>query len=45
MGDPKGFLKLSREEEDERPVSERVQDWRELVVPATDAQVRGQASR
>jgi glutamate synthase (NADPH/NADH) small chain len=45
MGDPKGFLKLSREEEDERPVSERVHDWRELVVPATEAQVRGQASR
>jgi len=45
MGDPKGFLKLSREEEDERPVSERVHDWRELVVPATEAQVRAQASR
>jgi glutamate synthase (NADPH/NADH) small chain len=45
MGDPKGFLKLSREEEDERPVSERVHDWRELVVPATEEQVRGQASR
>jgi glutamate synthase (NADPH) small chain len=45
MGDPKGFLKLSRQEEDERPVSERVQDWRELVVPASDAQVREQASR
>jgi ferredoxin len=45
MGNPKGFLKLSREEEDERPVEERVQDWRELVVPATDAQLRGQASR
>jgi glutamate synthase (NADPH/NADH) small chain len=45
MGDPKGFLKLSREEEDERPVDERVHDWREIVVPATDAQVRSQASR
>jgi glutamate synthase (NADPH/NADH) small chain len=45
MGDPKGFLKLSRQEEDERPVSERVHDWRELVVPATEAQVRDQASR
>jgi glutamate synthase (NADPH/NADH) small chain len=45
MGDPKGFLKLSRVEEDERPVSERVNDWRELVVPAADAQVRSQASR
>jgi glutamate synthase (NADPH/NADH) small chain len=45
MGDPKGFLKLPRQDEDERPVRERVQDWRELVVPATDAQVREQAAR
>jgi glutamate synthase (NADPH/NADH) small chain len=45
MGDPKGFLKVAREEEDERPVDERVQDWEELVVAATDAQVRAQASR
>jgi glutamate synthase (NADPH/NADH) small chain len=45
MGDPKGFLKVAREEEDERPVEERVRDWEELVVPATDAQVRAQASR
>jgi glutamate synthase (NADPH/NADH) small chain len=45
MGDPKGFLKVAREEEDERPIDERVQDWEELVVAATDAQVRAQASR
>src|SRR5246127_5829875 len=45
MGDPKGFLKVAREEEDERPIEDRVQDWGELVVPATDAQVRAQASR
>jgi glutamate synthase (NADPH/NADH) small chain len=45
MGDPKGFLKVPRVEEDERPVDERVRDWRELVVPATDADVRAQASR
>ncbi len=45
MGDPKGFLKVAREEEDERPIEQRVQDWEELVVASTDAQVRAQASR
>ncbi|HZU81862.1 MAG TPA: glutamate synthase subunit beta [Polyangiaceae bacterium] len=45
MGDPKGFLKVHRVEEDERAIEERVRDWRELVVAATDEQVRAQASR
>jgi glutamate synthase (NADPH/NADH) small chain len=45
MGDPKGFLKVAREEEDERPIEERVHDWEELVLPATETQVRAQASR
>jgi glutamate synthase (NADPH/NADH) small chain len=45
MGDPKGFLKVSRVEEDERAIAERVRDWRELVVPASQEQVRAQASR
>ena len=45
MGDPKGFLKVPRVEEDERPVDERVRDWRELVVAATEAEVGAQASR
>src|SRR5579885_1704185 len=45
MGDPKGFLKVSRVEEDERPVDERVPDWRQLVIAAEPAQVRAQASR
>jgi glutamate synthase (NADPH/NADH) small chain len=45
MGDPKGFLKVPRVEEDERPIDERVSDWRELVVPASDVDVRAQASR
>ena len=45
MGDPKGFLKVSREEEDERAIEDRVRDWRELVVAASDAQIRAQASR
>src|ERR1700733_6701796 len=45
MGDPKGFLKVQRVEEDERPVDERVQDWREIVEHAAPDQVREQASR
>jgi glutamate synthase (NADPH/NADH) small chain len=45
MGNPRGFLDMPRVEEDERPVDERVQDWRELVVHAADGEVRAQASR
>jgi glutamate synthase (NADPH/NADH) small chain len=45
VGDPKGFLRIPRVEEDERDVGERVHDWRELVVPAPEAEVRAQASR
>jgi glutamate synthase (NADPH/NADH) small chain len=45
MGDPKGFLKVAREEEDERAVEARVKDWEELVVPASESLVRAQASR
>ncbi len=45
MGDPRGFLKVERVEEDERPINERVQDWREIVEHAAPEQVREQASR
>jgi glutamate synthase (NADPH/NADH) small chain len=45
MGDPKGFLKVTREEEEERAIAERVRDWREIVQPAGDEQLRAQASR
>src|SRR6516162_1882681 len=45
MGDPKGFMRVPRVEEDERPVDERVRDWHELVVPGDPAQIRKQASR
>jgi glutamate synthase (NADPH/NADH) small chain len=45
MGDPKGFLKVTREEEDERAIAERVRDWHEIVQPATDEQLKAQASR
>jgi glutamate synthase (NADPH) small chain len=45
MGDPKGFLKVSREEEDDRGIDERVHDWREIIVPFPADQVKAQASR
>ena len=45
MGDPRGFLKLDRVKEKERPVEERLKDWRELTRPAGDEEVRAQASR
>ena len=45
MGDPRGFLKVQREEEDERAIEERVQDWREITVHAAVDQVKAQASR
>jgi len=45
MGDPRGFLKIERAKEKDRAVDERIKDWRELVVPATDEDVRAQASR
>ena len=34
MGDPRGFLKHERVEEDERAIEERVRDWREITVHA-----------
>src|SRR5580658_1400067 len=45
MGDPRGFLKVARVEEDERAVEERVHDWREIVLAGSPEQVVSQASR
>jgi glutamate synthase (NADPH/NADH) small chain len=45
MADPKGFLTVAREEEDDRPVDERVADWREVGLHASGEQVKKQASR
>ncbi|MGH7269109.1 MAG: glutamate synthase subunit beta, partial [Polyangiaceae bacterium] len=45
MTDPRGFLKVPRVEEDERPIEERVGDWREIANHASDEEVRSQASR
>ncbi|HEX3770006.1 MAG TPA: glutamate synthase subunit beta [Polyangiaceae bacterium] len=45
MGDPRGFLKVERDKEHDRPVGERVLDWHETTEHAPAAKVREQASR
>jgi glutamate synthase (NADPH) small chain len=45
MGDPKGFMKVERVEEDDRPIEQRVHDWHEITEHASPKQVVDQASR
>ena len=45
MGDPRGFLKVEREKEHDRPIDERKLDWRETTEHAPPDQVKSQASR
>jgi len=45
MGDPKGFLKVKRETHKYRLVCERITDYKDVVIPKKDKQVKEQASR
>src|SRR5437667_6712981 len=45
MGKATGFVQRRGHKHWYRPVGERLQDWREVVVPYPDAELRGQASR
>ncbi len=45
MGKPTGFMEISRELPAERPVAERLKDYREIVRPFPDEKVRAQAAR
>ena len=45
MGKPTGFLEIDRADRKYKPVDERVQHWKEFVVPLAEPEVRGQASR
>jgi glutamate synthase (NADPH/NADH) small chain len=45
MGDPRGFLKLSRGKEKDRAVAERLSDHREVTAYASEEEIRAQASR
>jgi glutamate synthase (NADPH/NADH) small chain len=45
MPDPQGFLRYERKLPARRPVSVRIQDWREVYPSADDALIREQATR
>jgi len=45
MADPKGFLKVKREEADYRPVSKRLKDYKDVSLPRSEEVSREQASR
>jgi len=45
MGNPVGFLKYTRELPAKRPVSERLKDYREFVMPYADQKLNQQAGR
>jgi len=45
MSDPKGFLKIKREDPVYRPVCERVQDYRHVAILRPDEQSKQQAQR
>jgi len=45
MGEVKGFLKYKRRKVRHRPVQERVHDFKELELPLTPDEIRGQAAR
>jgi len=45
MGDPQGFMNVSRELPVRRPVDVRIQDWREVYEEFGTGAVRAQASR
>jgi glutamate synthase (NADPH) small chain len=45
MTHPRGFLQIGKKKEREREPSARVNDWREIVLPASVDEVREQATR
>jgi glutamate synthase (NADPH) small chain len=45
MGKPTGFLELDRKDRAYKPVEERVQHYKEFVVPLAETEVKAQASR
>jgi glutamate synthase (NADPH/NADH) small chain len=45
MGDPKGFLKIKREEPKKRPVENRIHDWKEFYKPVTVETLQTQGAR
>jgi len=45
MGKIRGFLEIERHEHGKRPVSERLDDWREFELPVPDHELGQQAAR
>ncbi len=45
MADPRGFLKLGRKKDEDRPIDERIADAREVALAPVETDVRAQASR
>lgn len=45
MGDPKGFLHTTRQHAEHRPAHERVNDYREVVIPRSERHAKEQAGR
>jgi glutamate synthase (NADPH/NADH) small chain len=45
MGNPTGFIEISRITPERRPVSERIRDWNEVYKDFPDETLKGQASR
>jgi glutamate synthase (NADPH/NADH) small chain len=45
MGKVRGFLEIHREKNSQRPVAERLRDWREFELDVPEATLRDQASR
>jgi glutamate synthase (NADPH/NADH) small chain len=45
MGDPRGFMKFSREGPTRRPVELRVLDWNEMYEPFSEDKLRNQGGR
>ncbi len=45
MGDPKGFLKISRSMPKRRPVEKRIQDWKEIYKPMKEEALMAQGAR
>jgi len=45
MGNPTGFIEITRQKQPTRPIDERLQDWREVYLPWQTQALRDQASR
>jgi glutamate synthase (NADPH/NADH) small chain len=45
MGDAKGFLNYKRAKQPYRPVKERVRDWRQVMRPLPEAELKEQGAR